>query len=115
MSRDPAGTDPGAVTVTADGIRLRVRLTPRAARDGLDGRDRLADGTEVFVARVRAVPEKGAANAAVLQLLAEAFGVPKRRVHLLSGETARLKLLAIDGDPAELAGRAARLGDPGAG
>jgi uncharacterized protein YggU (UPF0235/DUF167 family) len=52
--------------------------------------------------RVKAVPDKGKANAAVIALLAKALGVPKAAVTLVSGDTARLKTVAIAGDPAEL-------------
>ena len=58
----------------ADHLRLDVRLTPRAARDFLEGETRLADGRRVLSARVRAVPEKGAANEALLSLIARASG-----------------------------------------
>ena len=52
--------------------------------------------------RVKAVPDKGKANAAVIALLAKAMGVPKAAVTLVSGDTARLKTVAIAGDPAAL-------------
>ena len=53
--------------------------------------------------RVSAVPDKGKANAAVVALLARALGVPKSAVSVVSGETSRLKTLAIAGDSAALA------------
>ncbi len=52
--------------------------------------------------RVKAVPEKGKATAAVIALLAKALGVPKSAITLTSGDTARLKTLAILGDGAKL-------------
>ncbi len=60
--------------------------------------------------RVTAVPDKGKANAAVMGLLAKTLGVPKSAVTLVSGETARLKTIAIEGDPAALAARIEALG-----
>lgn len=54
--------------------------------------------------RVTAVPDKGKANAAVTVLLAKALGVPKSAISVVSGETARLKTIAVAGDPAVLAG-----------
>ena len=54
--------------------------------------------------RVSAVPDKGKANAAVVALLAKALGVPKSSVSVVSGETARLKTVAISGDSERLAG-----------
>eukprot|EP01037_Dinobryon_pediforme_P032735 gene32735-37828_t len=58
-----------------DGVRLRVRLTPKSSRDALDAQERLADGSVVLTARVRAVPEDGKANAALEALIAAAAAV----------------------------------------
>ena len=52
-------------------VVLTVRLTPRAARDSIDGVGTLSDGREVVLARVRAVPDKGEANRALVELLAK--------------------------------------------
>jgi uncharacterized protein YggU (UPF0235/DUF167 family) len=59
----------------------------------------------VLRVRVSAVPDKGKANAAVVALLARALGVPKSAVSVVSGETARLKTIAVAGDGAALAAR----------
>jgi uncharacterized protein (TIGR00251 family) len=87
-----------------DGIMLSVRLTPKAGRDQTDGIARLSDGREVLHARVRAAPDKGAANAALIALLAVAFGRPKSAVSVVSGASARLKQVRVVGDPVVLAG-----------
>lgn len=89
-------------SVTATGVVVAVRLTPRGGRDALDGVATLADGQVVLKARVRAAPTEGEANAALVALLAEAAGVPKSSVGLIAGQTARIKRLAITGDPATL-------------
>jgi uncharacterized protein YggU (UPF0235/DUF167 family) len=81
-----------------------VRVTPRAARDAL-----LPGTAEHFTARLAAPPVEGAANAALIPLVAKAFGIPKRAVTLIAGDTARLKRLAITGDPEALAEIAASL------
>ena len=60
--------------------------------------------------RVKAVPDKGKANAAVIALLAKALSVPKSAMTLVSGDTARLKTIEIEGDPAALAAGVDRLG-----
>lgn len=63
----------------------------------------LAAGTdEHFAARLAAPPVEGAANAALVPLVAKAFGVAKRDVTLIAGETARLKRLSIAGDATAL-------------
>jgi uncharacterized protein len=84
------------------GISVALRVTPRGGRDEIDGLETLADGRKVVKVRVRAIAEGGAANRAVTELLAKALGVPKGKVRVLSGTTARLKQIAIDGDPAQL-------------
>ncbi|WP_106753683.1 DUF167 family protein [Pannonibacter carbonis] len=90
--------------VDRDGIRITVRLTPKAARDSVDGLGILSDGRAVLLARVRAVPEKGAANAALEALLAKALGVGKSLVSVDGGATARLKQVHVTGDAEILAG-----------
>ncbi|QCI64757.1 hypothetical protein E8M01_11300 [Phreatobacter stygius] len=92
-----------------DTLLLDVRLTPRGGRDALEGTDRLADGRAVVKARVRAVPEDGKANAALEQLVADRLGVARSQVSVVQGKTARLKTVAVHGDPVSLSAAAARL------
>jgi len=84
--------------VSANGLVLQVRLTPRGGRDALEGLSKLADGRWVLKARVRAAPEDGAANRALVALLAKALDVPKSNVTVTAGHTARLKELEIAAD-----------------
>jgi uncharacterized protein YggU (UPF0235/DUF167 family) len=92
-----------------DGLDLFVRLTPKSAIDALEGVDTPAEGAVHFKARVRAAPEKGAANAALEKLLARALGVPGSTVSVVAGGTARLKTVRVAGDPERLAEKAERL------
>lgn len=85
-----------------DGIDLFVRLTPKAAVNRLEGVETAADGRCHLKARVRAVPENGAANQALQRLVAKALGVPASAVSVVAGATARLKTLRVLGDPAAL-------------
>jgi uncharacterized protein YggU (UPF0235/DUF167 family) len=55
-----------------------------------------ADGP-AFKARVRAIPEDGAANAALERLVAEWLKVPKSAARLVSGGKSRVKSIAVDG------------------
>jgi len=71
----------------------------------IDGLATLADGETVLKLRVAAVPDKGAANAAVLALLAKRLGLPKRAVTLVSGATARRKHIHLDADAQAIAAR----------
>jgi uncharacterized protein len=86
-------------------VRLSLRLTPNAGRDGIDGAETGADGESVLKARVTAVPEKGKANKAVIELLAKALKLPKSSISVISGDTARKKILRIDGDTEEIAAK----------
>ncbi len=84
--------------VVPGGVVLTVRLTPRAARDVVDGVGRHSDGREVAVVHIRAVPSEGAANASLVALLAKTFGVRKSAVSIVAGGAARLKQVRIGGD-----------------
>ena len=86
--------------------RLAVRLTPRAGRERIDGWDQDEAGRPFLKARVAAPPVEGEANAALVRLIAKALGVPKGAVRIVSGDTARLKQLEIEGlEQAELVAR----------
>ena len=78
--------------MAAPSTRLRVRVSPGARRGGVAGRV-----GEVWKVRVTAPAEGGRANEAVVRLLAEALDVPRRRVSLVSGHTARDKVVELDG------------------
>ena len=86
-------------TATANGIRLAVRLTPRASRDGLDGIRTDVDGRPVLRIRLTAPPVEGAANQALIDFLARILAVRKKDIVIRSGETGRLKILEIAGKP----------------
>jgi uncharacterized protein YggU (UPF0235/DUF167 family) len=76
----------------AGAARLAVRVIPRASRDGIDG---VRDGA--LLLRVTAAPVDGAANLAVVRLVADALGIPRSNVSVISGSTGRRKVLAVDG------------------
>lgn len=99
----------GPARLVSGGILIDVRLTPRGGRDAIDGLSLLSDGRSVMSARVRAVPEKGAANAALTALVAETFGVARSAVVVVSGQTARVKTVRIEGDAEALMARAVAL------
>jgi uncharacterized protein len=85
-------------------LLLRIRLTPKGGRDAIDGLTTTADGP-ALKARVRAAPEDGAANDALEKLIADEVGIPRRDVALTAGHKSRVKLIALTGEPAELAAR----------
>jgi len=83
-------------------VRFAVRLTPRGGSDRVDGVS--ADGS--LLARVAAPPVDGAANEALVRLVARELGVAPSSVAIVSGSTGRNKMIAVDGLTAEeLAGR----------
>ena len=88
--------------VAPNGIVLTVRITPKGVRDAIEGIERLADRRCALKVRVRAAPSEGAANAALVALIAKAAGVAKRDVRLVAGMSARVKRLKIAGAPAAL-------------
>jgi len=90
------GTSP--FTAVADGLRLTVRLTPKASRDRIDGVVAEAEGGVVLKVAVTAVPEDGKANAALVKLLAKTWKVPKTAITITAGATDRRKTLHIAGD-----------------
>jgi uncharacterized protein YggU (UPF0235/DUF167 family) len=96
--------------IRENGIDLFVRLTPKSSVDRLEGVEASADGRSHLKARVRAVPENGAANQALEKLVAKTLGVPASAVSVVAGGTARLKTLRIAGDPEALAQRVEALG-----
>ncbi|MBA8878002.1 DUF167 family protein [Phyllobacterium myrsinacearum] len=95
-----------------DCITLFVRLTPKSARDAIEGVEETDDGRAHLKARVRAVPEDGKANAALEKLLAKWLGVAVRDVSIGAGATSRLKQIKVSGDPEALAVKLAALGSP---
>ena len=89
-------------SAVSDGVRLRVRLTPRASANRIVGLVTEADGGVALKIMVTAVAEGGKANAALVALLSREWRLPKRDVEIVAGTTDRRKLLHIAGDPARL-------------
>jgi uncharacterized protein len=81
--------------------RLTIRVTPKGGRDAVDGWALDEAGRPVLKVRVSAAASEGAANAAVIALIAKALRRPRSAVRIAAGETARVKRLEIDGVGAE--------------
>lgn len=77
-------------TETPEGLRITVKVTPRASRDAVCGTEE-----EWLKIRLQAPPVDGKANAALAAFLSKALGVPKRDVEILRGDTARLKTILV--------------------
>lgn len=82
-------------------VIAHFRLTPKSSKETIDGVVETPDGP-AFQARVRAIPEDGAANRALEEVVARWLGVTKSSVSLATGGKSRLKSLRISGDPEAL-------------
>lgn len=78
---------------------MPVRLTPKAARDAVDGLVADARGRIFMQCRVRAVPEKGRAGDALERLLAAHFDLPRAAIAIVAGRISRVKTVRLDGRP----------------
>jgi uncharacterized protein (TIGR00251 family) len=75
--------------------RLAIRVIPRSAKPGIGGWRAATDGREELEVRVAEAPADGAANAAVVKLLAGALGVSRSEVSIVSGHSSRHKRVAV--------------------
>ncbi len=80
------------VTPVAGGVRFSIRVQPRSSKPGMGG----VHGDALKV-RVGAAPVDGAANAAVIAVVAEALGVARRAVRIVNGLASRSKVVEVDG------------------
>ena len=84
---------------------IAIRVTPRSAKPGIGGWRAGADGREELELRVAEAPADGAANEAVIKLLAKALGISRSEVAIVSGAASRHKRIAIPFDVATARGR----------
>ena len=104
-----SGGDRGTwLRADGEGLLVDLRVTPKARVEALGGLVETGEGVRVQV-KVRAPPDKGAANQAVEILLARLFHLSKGAVSVVSGHTSRLKTIRLDGDPEALAAQARNL------
>ncbi|MBK8160580.1 MAG: DUF167 domain-containing protein [Rhodospirillaceae bacterium] len=87
----------------ANGLRLRLRVTPKSRRAGPQGFVDLPEGGVALKFGINAAPEDGKANAAVIALLAKHLPVAKAAISVAVGAKDRRKLVDIRGDPEALA------------
>lgn len=80
-----------------DGVRVRLKVTPKTKRDQIGGLLDEPDGGKSLKVSVTAAPEDGKANAALIALLAREWGVAKSAVSVVAGATGRRKLVEIRG------------------
>jgi uncharacterized protein (TIGR00251 family) len=87
---------------------LAIRVTPRSAKPGIAWRI-AADGCELLEVRVAEAPTDGAANKAVVKLLARLLGISRSEVTIISGQASRHKRVAFPYDEVEVRDRLAAL------
>lgn len=81
-----------AVSAREGGVRFAVRVQPRSSRTAIDGLH--GDALKV---RISAPPVDGAANEALIDLLAASLGVARRAVRIVTGAASRTKTVEVDG------------------
>jgi uncharacterized protein (TIGR00251 family) len=86
---------------TPTGAACTVRVSPRAGRTTIAG---VRDGQ--LLVKLAAAPVDGAANAALVDSLADAFHLPRRSVAIVGGDRSRTKRVRFEGvTPEELSRR----------
>jgi uncharacterized protein len=95
----------GPLIRARNGLKLAVRLTPRAKADRVLGVAATAEGKRGVRASVTAPPEDGRANEALLQRLARVWQLSCLDLAIVAGTTSRYKIVSVAGDPRQLSGR----------
>jgi hypothetical protein len=88
--------------MVSEGLRLFVRLQPKARRERIEGVVTEPDGRTALKVAVTAPPEGGKANAALIALLGKSWRLPKSAIEIVGGASDRRKTLLLRGDPASL-------------
>jgi uncharacterized protein (TIGR00251 family) len=89
---------------TSTGIEIAVRVLPRARKTAIAG-----TRGDALLVRLAAPPVDGAANAALVELLARSLHVPPSAIHILTGDRSRNKRVAVAGTTVEDLKRALKL------
>ena len=95
------------VSPTSGGVIVEVKVIPRASQPGIAG---IRSGA--LLVRLNAPPVEGAANDELVRLLADALGVPRRSVSIVSGNRDRRKRIQIVGVSVDEASRALQCSQP---
>lgn len=90
------------VTPHARGVRLAIRLTPKASKNYFGPVAKSVDGKAQLKAYVTTVPEDGKANKSLIKMLAKSCKLSAGKISVASGATNRNKQLLIEGSPKDL-------------
>ena len=85
-----------------NGLKVFVRLSPKAKREGIEGIHTDPNGTQRLKIAVSAPPVDGKANECLIKWLAKHLHIAKSAITLVSGTTDRSKTLLIKGNTSEL-------------
>ena len=96
-------------TPVAGGLRLTVKVTPRAKRSECAGIIGIAEGKSALAIRLAAPPVDGSANEALRAYLAQQLGIARSAVAIRSGAKARIKHIQLGGDAVAMAKRLSAL------
>ena len=97
----------GPLTLARGGVRISIRLTPRAGADRVLGVVALAEGGRAVKLSVTAAPEAGRANEALLRLIARTWRLRRSDLSIVAGAASRNKTVHVAGDPRQLIDRLA--------
>ena len=86
---------PSPFVQASGGLKVRLKVTPKAHANRIGA---ISDDGSFLKVAVTAAPEGGKANAKVIGLLAQAWGLPKSRLAVTAGAASRLKTVFIEGD-----------------
>ena len=78
-----------------DGVEIHIRATPNAKVEKIDGVETRDDGNQYLKVKIRAIPEDGAANDAIIKIIAKALKIPKSDIELKNGQKGRTKCLLV--------------------
>ena len=92
----------GPIFPTRDGLRVAIRLSPRAGSTRVLGIVATAEGGRTVEASVTAPARNGQANEALLRLLARAWRLPRRDLSIVVGAASRNKIIRVAGDSHQL-------------
>jgi len=97
-----ASSTEGPLTATAYGVRVAIRLAPRARANRIDGIASSTPGGFVLKVAVTAAPAENRANEALIAVLAKAWRLPRRDISIVGGGKSRNKTVHIAGEPRAL-------------
>jgi hypothetical protein len=75
---------------------LRIKVLPKSAKNEVTEIMNDDSGEQTIKIRIKAVPEKGRANAELIKFLSDELSIPKDKIFIISGKTSHLKLIRLD-------------------